>query len=781
MTISERLAFLVTLDADSAIKGFDKVGAAADKGLGKAQTGVDKASKSLVSFGSKALAVGGLAVAGLTNAANAAGDLGEAVAATEVIFGDAADSVLAYGEAAADTIGQSNRAALQAAATFGTFGKAAGKTGEELATFSTDLVTLSSDLASFKNVEPEVAVEALGAALRGESEPIRQFGVLLDDATLKQRALEMGLISTTTGTLPPAIKVQAAYAEILAQTTDAQGDFARTADGLANSQRTATARMEDAKAAIGQGFLPILTAVTEKAGALASGFSDLNTTTNGVASQVLAFGVVGLGAAGAISFLAGKALAAIDNFTKLGGALRGVDGGLSKLGKGVVGLGAVLTVASAVYVGYTSSKKMAEERTKKFADALKLEAEGQKGATAELITAELIQAGVIGTASELGITTEQLARSIRGEEVPALRELEAAFRDQVPVASDSNAEGMAWSKQTGVSAQATYTLFQRLGELTGGFESGTEAVAEHDRVLAEVGGTADTATQAYLEFQAGMMGTAAAADVGTSAYLEHQAGMIGANAAAAESIEIHKRLAAQYTKSRDAIDEMSGSVSRLQDLLSDRDDYDEAIQAQNELIWANTVAWNLAKDETATEEEKAAARDEATAAQRRSIDETLEFIETVGGIPPSKETEIKALIDQGKYDEVERMLANLARARTAFITAKGQGSLGFMKTAMGTSSSPGGMTIVGERGPELLDLPPGAEVRPFPQLKADLSGKSGGASSPMSLSPMSANVSHTYSITVNVAPGGDPASTGRALVEAIQDYERVNSSRWRAS
>jgi hypothetical protein len=43
------------------------------------------------------------------------------------------------------------------------------------------------------------------------------------------------------------------------------------------------------------------------------------------------------------------------------------------------------------------------------------------------------------------------------------------------------------------------------------------------------------------------------------------------------------------------------------------------------------------------------------------------------------------------------------------------------------------------------------------------------------------STSNTYSITVNVAPGGDPASTGRALVEAIQDYERVNSSRWRAS
>jgi hypothetical protein len=50
-----------------------------------------------------------------------------------------------------------------------------------------------------------------------------------------------------------------------------------------------------------------------------------------------------------------------------------------------------------------------------------------------------------------------------------------------------------------------------------------------------------------------------------------------------------------------------------------------------------------------------------------------------------------------------------------------------------------------------------------------------------SSAPSGGSTSNTYSITVNVAPGGDPANTGRMLVEAIQDYERVNSARWRAS
>jgi hypothetical protein len=70
---------------------------------------------------------------------------------------------------------------------------------------------------------------------------------LLDDATLKQRAMAMGLIESTTGVLPPAIKMQAAYAEVLAQTGTIQGDFARTAESGTNAQRRMAAEAENAK------------------------------------------------------------------------------------------------------------------------------------------------------------------------------------------------------------------------------------------------------------------------------------------------------------------------------------------------------------------------------------------------------------------------------------------------------------------------------------------------------------------------------------------------------
>ena len=83
--------------------------------------------------------------------------------------------------------------ALDAAATFATFGGAAGLAGDDLVNFSTGFVGLASDMASFNNTTPEQAIQAIGAALRGEAEPMRQYGVLLDDATLRQKALELGL------------------------------------------------------------------------------------------------------------------------------------------------------------------------------------------------------------------------------------------------------------------------------------------------------------------------------------------------------------------------------------------------------------------------------------------------------------------------------------------------------------------------------------------------------------------------------------------------------------
>lgn len=190
------------------------------------------------------------------DAIKAASDLNEEVSKSEVIFGDAAGAVRDFAEGAARSLGQSRTQALEAASQFGIFGKSAGLQGPALSEFSTRLVGLASDLASFNNASPEETIFAIGAALRGESEPIRKYGVLLNDATLKARAMEMGLYDGS-GALEQQARILAAFEEVLAQTGDAQGDFARTSDGLANQSRILNATFEDLKAQLGEALLPV--------------------------------------------------------------------------------------------------------------------------------------------------------------------------------------------------------------------------------------------------------------------------------------------------------------------------------------------------------------------------------------------------------------------------------------------------------------------------------------------------------------------------------------------
>ncbi len=195
----------------------------------------------------------------LKDAIQQASDLGETTSKVSQIFGPAARDIQAFAKDSATALGQTQQQALDANATFGIFGKSAGLSGKELSGFTTRFTTLASDLASFNNTSPEEAIEAIGSAFRGEAEPMRRYGVLLDDASLRQEALKQGLISTTKDALTPQQKVLAAQALILAKTKDAQGDFARTSGEVANQQRILSAQFNNVKTSIGAVALPLVT------------------------------------------------------------------------------------------------------------------------------------------------------------------------------------------------------------------------------------------------------------------------------------------------------------------------------------------------------------------------------------------------------------------------------------------------------------------------------------------------------------------------------------------
>ena len=217
-----------------------------------------RATGALVRFGKTTFDV-------LNRTVQVATNVAEETSKSFQVFGDSAQSIIDFAKGASG-LGLAEDQALQAAAGFGSLFKVIGSSEEEAAEFSTRLTKLAADMASFNNTTVDEALIALSAGLRGESEPLKRFAVFLNDATLKQEAFASGIIKSTKGTLQPAAKALAAYNVILKQTTQQQGDFARTAGGLANLSRIVTAQATNLAGAIGSTFEPIWRGAAEAIG-----------------------------------------------------------------------------------------------------------------------------------------------------------------------------------------------------------------------------------------------------------------------------------------------------------------------------------------------------------------------------------------------------------------------------------------------------------------------------------------------------------------------------------
>ena len=174
------------------------------------------------------------------------------------IFGDAAPTVQAFADQAARLVGVSETAALQAAKGFGVFASAAGLGGEAAATFSVDLVKAAGDLASFNDVPVEETLAAIKSGLQGQGEPLSKYGILMNEASLRNKAFEEGIISTTDQALTPQERVLAANALILEELGVAQNDFVNYSDTYGNSIKTITATFTDLHTEIGLALMPAI-------------------------------------------------------------------------------------------------------------------------------------------------------------------------------------------------------------------------------------------------------------------------------------------------------------------------------------------------------------------------------------------------------------------------------------------------------------------------------------------------------------------------------------------
>lgn len=184
--------------------------------------------------------------------------LNEVQNVVDVTFGDSADTINAWAKNAKSAFGITETKAKQYTGTLGAMLKSMGLADDAVVSMSTDMAGLAGDMASFYNLDYDVAFEKIRSGLSGETEPLKALGINMTEANLQAYALSKGL-DKTYQKMTQAEKAALRYSYLMETTADAQGDFARTNTEYANSLRLFQSNMDTVAAEFGQGLLAAIT------------------------------------------------------------------------------------------------------------------------------------------------------------------------------------------------------------------------------------------------------------------------------------------------------------------------------------------------------------------------------------------------------------------------------------------------------------------------------------------------------------------------------------------
>ncbi len=229
---------------------------------GRTARGVDRSSASMAGSFKKLAAAAAATGIGFAlaqfgrSSAQAAIDAEEMESAFDVVFGNMSEDVREWARVTGDALGRSTQEMQRGALAFQElFGRALAPA--QAAELSKEFALLTQDLASFKNLSNEVAQQKLFSGLVGEAEPLRAVGVFLNEAAVKAKATELGLVGVNNA-LTDQEKIVARAALIQEQLAQASGDVERTSDSAANQIKEYEGAVEELQIAIGQKLLPTL-------------------------------------------------------------------------------------------------------------------------------------------------------------------------------------------------------------------------------------------------------------------------------------------------------------------------------------------------------------------------------------------------------------------------------------------------------------------------------------------------------------------------------------------
>ena len=178
----------------------------------------------------------------------------------DTAFGDLSHQADLWASNAMSNFGLSELSAKKYMGVFGQMSNAMGITGQAALDMAEDVTGLTGDVASFYNLSTDEAYTKLKSIWTGETETLKDLGVVMTQTNLDQYALNNGF-GKTTAKMTEQEKVMLRYQYVTSALSNATGDFVKTQDSWANQTRILTLRFQQLKASLGKGFIALFTPI----------------------------------------------------------------------------------------------------------------------------------------------------------------------------------------------------------------------------------------------------------------------------------------------------------------------------------------------------------------------------------------------------------------------------------------------------------------------------------------------------------------------------------------
>nr|DAO44848.1 MAG TPA: minor tail protein [Caudoviricetes sp.] len=236
--------------------------------------GIALSTASLIKFGKEAIGL--------------ASDLAEVDNVVNKAFGNMRSEMDALADSAIKNLGMSRLMAYQTGSTFMSMGKSMIANSEDAKNMALSLTKLTANMASFFNVSQDLASIALKSIYTGETETLKQYGVVMTEVNLKQFAQEQG-IRKSYAAMTQSEKVMLRYQYVMNQLSYIGDDFIDTQDSWANQTRILSEQWKELLTILGSGLITVLTPVVKGLNMIVSALINVGNTISNILSSV--FGI----------------------------------------------------------------------------------------------------------------------------------------------------------------------------------------------------------------------------------------------------------------------------------------------------------------------------------------------------------------------------------------------------------------------------------------------------------------------------------------------------------